>query len=107
MFKNYKPYIAYVSLSILMVVLAKYVNQVIVFIAYLYDYVDDHLEVLFNTSPAGILSRNTLALVVCPLLITGIPALGYYAIKQSKMPYFLETTWLVWIIMVLGNTMVK
>lgn len=107
MLKTSKPYIIYVLLSISVVLLAKYVNEVIVFIAYLYDYVDEHLEILFNQSAAGILSRNTLALVVCPLFITGIPALGYYAVKQSKMPYFLEATWLAWIVIVLSNSLVK
>ena len=107
MLKTSKPYIVYVLLSLLVVTLGKYINEVLSFIVYLYDYVDDHLEVLFNQSPAGILSRNTLALVVCPLLITGIPALGYYAVKQSKMPYFLEATWLTWIVIVLGNSLVK
>ncbi len=107
MFKNSTPYIVYILLSVFVVILAKYVNEVVSFIVYLYDYIDDHLEVLFNQSPAGILSRNSLALVICPLIITGAPALIYYAIKRSRMPYFLEATWLTWMVIVLGNSLVK
>ncbi len=107
MFKNSTPYLAYIALSILVIILAKYVNGAVNFVVYLYDYIDDCLEVLFSNSPAGILSRSSFALVVCPLLVTGIPALIYYAIKRTKMPYFIEATWLIWMIIVLGNSIVK
>lgn len=104
---SYTPYLIYIILSIIVVLFAKYINNIIFYIVNLYDYLDDHLEILFNQSPAGILSRSTLALVVCPLLITGTPALIYYFIKRSTMPYFLEATWLTWFIIVLGNSLVK
>lgn len=107
MFKNFKPYFIYLALSIIAVIFAKYVNESVNFVIYLYDYIDDCLDVLFSNSPAGVLSRSSLALVVCPLIITGVPALIYYAIKRSKMPYFVETTWLIWMIIVLGNSVVK
>lgn len=107
MFKTSTPYLVYLVLSILVVIFAKYVNEAVNFVVYLYDYIDDCLDVLFSNSPAGILSRSSFALVVCPLLITGVPAIIYYAIKRTKMPYFIEVTWLIWMIVVLGNTIIK
>lgn len=107
MFKNYKPYLIYLALSILVVIFTKYLNIAVNFIVNLYDYIDDFLDVFFSSSPAGILSRSSLALVICPLLITGVPALLYHAFKKTKMPYFIEATWLIWMIIVLGSFIVK
>jgi hypothetical protein len=107
MFKTSTPYIVYLILSILVVIFSNYVNLAVNFVVYLYDYIDDLLDILFSNSKAGILSRSSFALVVCPLLITGIPAIIYYAIKKVKMPYFVEATWLIWMIVVLGNTIIK
>lgn len=107
MFKTSTPYLVYLILSIVVVIFSKYVNEAVNFVVYLYDYIDDLLNILFSNSKAGILSRGSFALVICPLLITGVPAIVYYAIKKTKMPYFLEATWLIWMIVVLGNTIIK
>lgn len=107
MFKNSTAYVIYLALSIIVIILAKYVNEAVHYVVYLYDYIDDALDVLFSNSPLGVLSRSSLALVVCPLIITGVPALIYYGIKRNKMPYFIEATWLIWMIIVLGNSIVK
>lgn len=107
MFKNSTPYLIYVGLSIFVVLLAGYVDDAVNLVVYFYDYVDKILDVFFSHSHAGILSRSSFALVICPLLITGIPALIYNAIKKDKMPYFLEATWLIWMIIVLGNSIIK
>ena len=107
MLKSTTPYITYIILSILVIVFAKYINNFIICLAVFYDYINDHLSVLFNKSAVGILSRNTISLVICPLIITGTPALIYYAFKRSKMPYFIEITWLSWLTLVLSNLLVK
>lgn len=107
MFKTSTPYLVYLILSIVVVIFSKYVNEAVNFVVYLYDYIDDLLDILFSNSKAGSLSRSSFALVICPLLITGVPAIIYYAIKRAKMPYFVETTWLIWMIVVLGNTIIK
>ena len=107
MFKSYRIYIIYVVLSILTVLFAKYINNFITFIITLYDAFDNKIEFLFSKSHAGVVSREALALVISPLIITGIPALIYYAIKRVKMPYFLEATWLTWMILVVSNLLIK
>jgi hypothetical protein len=107
MFKSYKIYITYIVLSILAVLFAKYINNFITFILTFYDAIDNKLTFLFSKSNAGIISRNSVALVICPLIIIGIPALIYFAIKRTKMPYFIESTWLTWMILVVSNLLIK
>lgn len=107
MLKSSTPYIVYTILSILVVAFNKYINDVILLIVSFYEYINSHLDILFSQSNAGILSRNSTALVISPLIITGIPALAYYSIKRSKMPYFIEITWLAWFVIVLSNLLTK
>lgn len=107
MLKSSTPYIIYIILSVFVILFAKYINEALVFLISFYDYIDVHLSILFNKSSTAILYRKTIALVLCPLIITGTPALVYYAIKRKKMPNFIEATWLVWLIIVLGNFLIK
>jgi hypothetical protein len=107
MIKSSTPYITYIILSILVVFFAQYINDIVMAIVEFYNIIDNHLEIFFNQSSAGILTRSAVALVACPLILTGTPALIYYAVKRSKMPYFIEVTWLAWVIIVLSNLLIK
>ncbi|MDF1757739.1 MAG: hypothetical protein P1U74_05535 [Legionellaceae bacterium] len=103
MFKSYTPYITYVVLSVLVIIFAKYINEVVTFMVAFYNTIDSHLEIFFSKTEAGDICRSSIALVVSPLVLTGVPAAIYYAIKRSKMPYFLAAIWLAWLIIVLSN----
>ena len=101
--KHYVPYVIYIILSILAIFFSRYTGLIVGYIVSFYQLIDTHLAVFFSTTSSGLELRHIFTLVVCPLIITGIPAMVYRYIKGSPMPYFLEATWLVWILLVLSN----
>ncbi len=107
MTKRFLPYLTYLILSVLIIVFANYAHIFTKMVVDFYQYVDDHIAVFFSNSSAGLNVRHVFTLVICPLIITGIPALAYRYIKGSPMPYFLEATWVIWIILVLSKIFVR
>lgn len=97
------PYLAYLLMSVIVILFAQYTHTIAAFAIKFYVYIDSHLDVLFSHSQTGLSLRHIVALVACPLILTGIPALIYRAIKHNPMPYFIEITWFVWGIIVLSN----
>ncbi len=93
----------YLVLSILAVLFAKYVHLGIIYIDMLYTY--------FNVTLASFLTsswlRNVLILVLLPLGLTAIPAAIYRLIKKKNMPYFLEVTWVLWLVFILSNVLIQ
>ncbi len=99
--------IGYLLLSIIVVLFAKYAHLLIVYIDMFYTYVNVTLAPVFNNSDLGILIRKILTLVLLPAAIVGIPALIYLAIKGKRMPYFIEITWIVWLVIVLSKILIR
>lgn len=107
MSKRYLPYLIYLGLSIIFVLFSTYTYTFVNLVVHFYQYVDEHIAVFFSSSESGLNLRHVFALVICPLLITGIPALIYRTIKGSTMPYFIEATWFIWIILVLSKIFIR
>jgi hypothetical protein len=101
-----KQTLLYLFLSIAVVFLASYVHVGVVYIDFLYTYVNLKLAPIFSNSELGILIRNIIALSIIPLIIVGIPALLYRAIKKKTMPYLIEITWFLWLIIVLSKVLI-
>lgn len=96
----------YFILSILVVFFAKYAHVITAYIALAYTYCNYFLAPIFSAKPLFITLRQVIALVILPLIITGVPALIYQAIKHRNMPYFVESTWIVWLIIVLSKILI-
>lgn len=101
-----KQSIIYLLLSILVVIFAKYVHVVIVYIDMLYTYIHLLLSPIFNSGGIGSIVSKVLILVFVPILIIAIPALIYRLIKGENMPYMIELTWCLWLILVLSNILI-
>lgn len=104
-----KQGIIYLILSILVVLFAKYALLFIVYIDMIYTYFEINLTPIFSGNSYGTLIRNVLSLTLLPVIIAGIPALIYRAVKGKgkQMPYFLELAWVLWLIIVLSKVLVK
>lgn len=102
-----KQSIVYLILSMLIVIFAQYAHLLVVYVVMLYTYLMIHITPLFSGSQYGILIRNVLSLVLIPVIIAGIPALIYRAIKGQTMPYFFELTWGLWLIIVMGKILIR
>lgn len=96
----------YFILSLLVVLLARYLHFVVVYIDLLYTYMNVLLKPLFSISESGILLRNIISLTLIPIVITGIPALIYRAIFSKRVPYYYEATWLVWLAIVVSKIII-
>ena len=101
-----KQSIIYLILSILIVLFAKYAHLAIVYIDMFYTWVTLQLVPIFSGNAYGVLIRNVFTLVLLPVIIAGIPAMVYRAIKGRQMPYFFEVTWILWLIIVLSKVLI-
>lgn len=101
-----KQSLLYLILSILVVIFAKYAHLLIVYIAMAYTYANVKLMPIFSSTAVGIMLRQVLTLVLIPVIIAAIPALSYRLIKGKSMPYFIEVTWLIWLVLVLCKVLI-
>ena len=102
-----KQIIIYLLLSILVVLFAEQVQTLIVYIDYLYTFVNVWLAPVFSQSQLGVLIRKVVSLILIPIVIAGIPALIYRLVKGKNMPYFIQLTWLIWLIIVLSKVLIR
>ena len=103
----FKQSIIYLILSVLIVFFAEYAHLLMVYVVTFYTYIMVKLTPIFSGTPYGLLIRNVVSLVLMPVIIAGIPALVYRAIKGQQMPYFIELTWILWLIIVLGKVLIR
>ncbi|KTD10706.1 hypothetical protein Lgra_1672 [Legionella gratiana] len=97
----------YLLLSILVVIFAKYAQLVIVYIDLFFTYVNLKLTPIFSQTGWGLVVRKILVLVLLPVAITAVPALVYRIFKGGDMPHFIAITWIIWIIIVLSDILVR
>jgi uncharacterized membrane protein len=101
-----KHIVTYLILSLLIILFAAYAKIFFIYVNVLYVYIDTLLEPLFGAGLMGTAFRDMMTLVLTPLLLAGIPALIYWVIKRKKMPYFLETLWLFWLILAFSSYLI-
>lgn len=97
----------YLALSIIVVLFAKYAQLLIVYIDMFFTYVNLKLTPVFSQTGWGVMIRKVLTLMFLPIIITGIPALLYRAIKGNEMPYFIPVVWIIWTIIVLSDIVTR
>lgn len=98
--------IIYLLLSTIVVVFAKYITVLIVYIDLFYAWVNVILSPLFNKGGIGYMISKVLLLVIIPVIIASIPALIYRLINKRTMPGFFELTWCLWLVIVLSNVLI-
>jgi hypothetical protein len=102
----FKQAMGYLIISIIVVMCAKYAHLLIVYIDMFYTYLNVTLAPIFSHSELGILIRKIITLVLLPVAIMAIPALIYYAIKGNRLPYFIQITWILWLVIVMSNILI-
>jgi len=102
-----KQAILYILLSIVVVIFAKYLHILVVYIDTIFTYLSIKLAPVFSKTALGLVIRKTIVLILLPVIIVGIPALIYRAVKGKQMPYFIAVTWLVWLIIVISNILIS
>ncbi|WP_233588673.1 hypothetical protein [Legionella sp. km535] len=97
----------YLLLSVLVVVFARYAHLLIVYIDLFFTYINLKLTPIFSQTGWGLIIRKVLVLMLMPIIITGIPALFYRAIKGREMPHFIAIVWVIWTIIVLSVILIR
>ncbi|WP_419419100.1 hypothetical protein ACNVED_11160 [Legionella sp. D16C41] len=98
-----KQSLIYLVLSILAILLNRYVHTLIVYTDILYTYLYAKLFLLFKPTPLTMVICKVIILVAIPVVIAGALALVYRLISKKEMRYFLELTWLFWLVIMLSN----
>lgn len=110
MLKNrliYKQSLIYLVASVLLVVFSKYFQLLVVKIALFIVYIQYKLAPYFASMGLSWALRKTLILLILPILLAGIPALAYKMIKKNNMPYFIATVWILWLLLVLSDLLIR
>lgn len=102
-----KQSILYLLLSIIIVVFAKYAQLLVVYIDVIYTYFNLKLNQLTGYGFLNNTIREVISLALLPIFIAAIPALGYRLVKKQNMPYFLEITWFLWLVIVLSKILIR
>lgn len=101
-----KKTLIYLALSIFVVVFARYMHVLVVYLDISYTYVNLKLAPLFSNSDGGVLLRSVIILTLLPIIITAIPALIYRFLKGGLMPYYFEATWMIWLLIVVSKIII-
>ncbi|MGQ3888789.1 hypothetical protein ACQUW5_07130 [Legionella sp. CNM-1927-20] len=98
-----KQSLIYLVLSIIGVLFTRYIHTFIVYTDIFYTYLYGRLFLFFKPTSLDIVVSKVIFLVLIPVVIVGILALLYRLITVRKMPYFIELTWLLWLVLMLSN----
>lgn len=102
-----KQSIIYLVASILIILFAKYIYLLILYIDMAYVYINVHLAPIFSHSATGILIRKIASLTLIPVILAGIPAAIYWLFKRQAMPYLIPLIWILWVIIVLSKILIR
>jgi len=102
-----KQSLLYLLLSIIVIIFAQYAKLFVLYTDIFYTYVNTLLEPLFGSGFVGEIFRNLFTLVLVPLVMAAIPAALYWLIKRKHMPYFIELTWLLWLMIAVSSYLIR
>lgn len=98
-----KHAVIYLIVSILAILFSSYVLKLMNFLQDIFNYLAIHLTPFLQVIDLGIKTSEIFLLVIIPVVLSGVIALIYRAIKRKSMPHFIELTWIFWILLVLSN----
>jgi hypothetical protein len=102
-----KQSLIYLILSAVIIFFSVYAKLLFMYMDVLYMYINQALKPVFGTGFAGELMRDLISLMLIPLAIAALPALLYWLIKRKKMPYFIELTWFLWLIIAISSYLIR
>ncbi|MGL6030486.1 MAG: hypothetical protein ACRC0M_11995 [Legionella sp.] len=103
----FRQSLIYLLLSVLVVIFARYAHTLVVYIDMFFTYINLQLTPVFSHTGWGMFIRKILVLMLIPIIIAGVPALIYRAIKGREMPHFLALVWVLWIIIALSDIVIS
>ncbi len=98
-----KQSVVYLFLTCGVVYFAAPMQLGIVYIDMLFTYTNVVLAEFFTNHWLA----KTITLMVLPLGLSYCPAGLYWLIKRKKMPYIAELTWLLWLVFITSNALIR
>jgi hypothetical protein len=110
--KTTKIILIYLALSFVIIFFASYVHLGIIYVDLLYTWsylkLANYFKWLLPWSIAQqVMTQQIIALVTMPLIIVGVPALIYRLIFKKNVAYFYESIWIIWLLIVLSNYLIR
>jgi hypothetical protein len=102
-----KQSLIYLVLSFMVVFFASYVSAVILYIDVLYAYINYTFMPFFHSLGLNVLFRQVFILVLLPIAIVAVPYFYFKFIKKKPMPYALQISWIIWLIIALSNILIR
>lgn len=90
-----------------MVVFSKFAHMLIAYINLFYAFINTQLTPFFDHSGLDEIIRKVILLVLIPVAIVAVPALSYRLVKGKEMPYLIEATWCLWLVITFSNILLR
>lgn len=101
-----KQALIFTFISILVIIFSNYAHNLIVYIHSLFIYIKNLLLPLFLAIDMGPMLQKICLLILIPMSTAGIPALIYRLVRGQQMPYLIELTWILWLVLVLSTILI-
>lgn len=98
--KVWKQWLIYVLIVLLVVFVAHYISKVTDLLWAFYQWIHALLAPLFAGRGLGHIILGVLSLGLVPLLVSVVPAAGYWLLAKKQFPYFWPLVWAVLLILV-------
>jgi len=95
----FKQVILVMVVSIAAIFFKSQLTYVLHYLLVLHNALAYGLASIFSNSPTGQMIQAIVALIVIPIIITGIMALAYWLVKRSEMPHLTAIVWFIWAVL--------
>jgi hypothetical protein len=88
-----------VLLSFILLIFAHQAQMTLSYVDAMHSALNSKLSYIFSTSPVGNTTQEATCLLIIPFALVGLPALVYWLVKRTLIPYFYHMVWAIWIIL--------
>lgn len=100
-----KQIVALIVLSLVVLFVNSPLNALLHSLIDFHQWITDSLATIFSTGKTGDIIKALLTLLLVPAVLAGIPALVYWGMKRSAMPYLWPIIWAAWLIQTVAVTL--
>lgn len=88
-----------IALSFILLIFIPHAKYLLQCLDGLHSLLNSKLSYIFNTSPFGNTTQETICLLLIPFIIAALPAAIFWLFKRKLMPYFYHVVWGIWIVL--------
>lgn len=97
-----KTFLILLVLSVLGIIWLGEINHGLRFLVEAYSYVANTLGLIIKGNHWAHIARQSIALLLIPIIIALIPAFLYWLVKKRHMPYVCEIACAVWLVLLIS-----